>query len=565
MAEQVPPSCVGIEDACNKANVNHTIMGIVTDLMPPSRTGGTDHMITFTVMDNSGRKARVRYFHKELTGLPAIQHTSDIVLLHHIRYKEYKGAFIFLSNHSTSWTVFHSGSIPQSSFSESLDIPFVSSTLAPDPTPQEKQYAHALAKEVYRGSYDDTIAVTEAQAQPSFASGPRDKFSLLEDITANTYHDLTGQVVKSHQVYERIELYITDYTANPLFFDYGQVQEGREGDKFGYQQRANSKWPGPWGKHTLCVTLWEPHSGYALAKVKEKDFVELRNVHCKLGRDVSIERLEGAIHTDKKYPERVDISLVYPATNEHAKNVLRRKQEYEKKFKSQNRERIEDHPENKQANNQKKATARNRKRQEQMNQAEQDFKTAEPNVSLDSRAEIRRQKNTINKRIKSTNPDTPVCSLATILDTSITHAYSTPGGNHCTLPFQNLKRRTTVRVLDFFPAKLTDFAVRIRNEEMDILKDEEADQDAYPESSPEPSDADCDSCNESEADDSDAGASSPASSNAPSRHTHRWEWRFALLVEDAISVHQRGVPHERAVVYVIDGDAEYLLKMTARK
>ena len=109
---------------------------------------------------------------------------------------------------------------------------------------------------------------------------PRQKFSLIKDVEIATYYDLIGQVVKIYPSNGKTDLYITDYSPNQLlyFYEWGQGEEGfeaRDGDEFGYVSRSSKnakKWPGPFGKLTLAVTLWSPHSAYAQGQVKEGDF-----------------------------------------------------------------------------------------------------------------------------------------------------------------------------------------------------------------------------------------------------------------------------------------------------
>jgi hypothetical protein len=77
------------------------------------------------------------------------------------------------------------------------------------------------------------------------------------------------------------------------------------GDEFNYIGRKEKR-PGPYGKLTLGAALWPPHSIAAQCNVKEGDFVELRNVKMKLEAG----RLEGVLHTDRKYPDRVNVRVL---------------------------------------------------------------------------------------------------------------------------------------------------------------------------------------------------------------------------------------------------------------
>ena len=114
------------------------------------------------------------------------------------------------------------------------------------------------------------------------------------------------------------------------------------------------------------------------------------------------------------------------------------------------------------------------------------------------------------------------------------HANQTPNGTSYTLPFQNINSRAVVRVIDFFPRDLADFAVVCRKvSEYDILTDQE---------------------------DSDS-RSDRSYSSLKSKDEQRWEWRFALVLEDAL---ESGNDEKATLAaYVADQDAEFLLKMEA--
>lgn len=92
-----------------------------------------------------------------------------------------------------------------------------------------------------------------------------------------------------------------------------------------------------------------------------------------------------------------------------------------------------------------------------------------------------------------------------------------------------------MRVVDFYPPRLEDFAVPY-NPEDDMLSEsgtssEDSDEDAL------------------------------MSSDYPHRR-RIWEWRFCLLVENGKPV-PRGQPKKRMRLYVSGKDAEYLLKIDA--
>ena len=52
--------------------------------------------------------------------------------------------------------------------------------------------------------------------------------------------------------------------------------------------------------------------------------------------------------------------------------------------------------------------------------------------------------------------------------------------------------------------------------------------------------------------------------NAEDDGITRWEWRFCLLIEDALPP-PPGQPKEQIKLFVSDANAEFLLKMSATK
>lgn len=106
---------------------------------------------------------------------------------------------------------------------------------------------------------------------------------------------------------------------------------------------------------------------------------------------------------------------------------------------------------------------------------------------------------------------------------------STPGGSiRVVLPFNNIKYRAVVRVVDFRPNTLEEFTYLRRPSEYGALSD----------------------CSESSDDEAD-----------PSDDSAKWEWRFKLLLEDASA--QAGSKPSRVWAYVDNPWAQYLTSLDA--
>ena len=108
------------------------------------------------------------------------------------------------------------------------------------------------------------------------------------------------------------------------------------------------------------------------------------------------------------------------------------------------------------------------------------------------------------------------------------------------MPFQNIKSRALVRVIDYFPPELADFAVPChRSSEFDILSEPSVSEE-----------------------DSEDTADGRATNNEI-EEDRQWEWRFGLIVEDAIG--RKSEEKATMEVYVAGQDAECLLKLDATK
>ncbi|KAI9930375.1 3-ketoacyl-CoA thiolase with broad chain length specificity [Aspergillus wentii] len=290
------------------------------------------------------------------------------------------------------------------------------------------------------------------------------------------YVDLVAQVVKTFfNDSEKAVIYVTDYTTNETLFDYGQDDDhGRDGDPHNYLGTGKRKWKGPAGRMSLQVTLWEPHASYARENLKLNDFVLLTNVKIRKSR-VS-EGIEASLHGDRMYPNKVCVRTVDAESDDRARDLLRRKKDYWK------------------------AHGGKQNLQEEI------------------------EKSTV----QSANPSIPTRSLAAILSNE-SHQNISPDGIEYRLPFQNLCYRPLVRVVDFFPHNLEDFAV--------------------------PEDAEC------------AALSSSESDEAPDLNDtdrfYRWEWRFILLIEDG-SPSPPGQPKEQMKLFVSGADAVHLLGIDAK-
>ena len=351
MALAAPNGYVDLYSAVNRQNTDLNIIGVVTDCLPATLSRGTDWMCTFSLADSRvggyGEGLKVRFFRPRESELPAIRGTGDVVVLRNVKSKIWSGMTVIMSGWASSWIVFPASSIPEKPPPNCVQLKYIKDVRAPVPTSAEMLYAISLCNAQDRNTFTapaEPRATLIPTTEPSLSgSNSRQKFSVVKDVVIDKFYDLVGQVVKIFPNNGRTELYITDYTSNTLLYNYEWGREGedgvpKEGDPHGYLPRASGKkWRGPFGKMTLMVTLWPPHSYFAETNVKEDDFVFLRNVRIKYSGDV---KLEGGLHTDRRDSDRIDVNILKDCSDDRVKDVLRRKKEYGKNFKQQSEELI---------------------------------------------------------------------------------------------------------------------------------------------------------------------------------------------------------------------------------
>ena len=418
MEPAVPSGFTDLYKASNRHNVDLNLMGVVTDFLPPSRSRGTDWMCTFSIADSTlggyDDGLKVRFFRPTETELPRIQGTGDAVVLRNVKVKQWSGMTIAVSSWGSSWIVFPASTIPTKAPSNHVLLKHLKDTRAPAASISESLYATALCNSQDRSRFTAPIesnalsiptSPSLEKRSSSMVPVQREKFSLIENVEIDRFYDVVGQVVKLYPNNGRTELYITDYTSNNLLYAYewGRDGEGssRDGDLYGYTPRASNKWRGPYGKMTLTVTLWPPHSHFAHNDVKEDDFVYLRNVRVKYSSD---SKVEGGLHTDRKYPDRIDITVLKDHQDDRVKDVLRRKREYGKRFEAQRQAfekeaRGEKRKQSDDGEELSKLQAKRKRRKEQKQQG-QVQKTAEGKENVDESSESVIPKDGLNKHSK---------------------------------------------------------------------------------------------------------------------------------------------------------------------
>ncbi|KAL4807659.1 hypothetical protein BDV18DRAFT_158871 [Aspergillus unguis] len=511
---QLPPGYIGTAKAVATPGVAN-VMGVVVDIFGGAyKAKGDSTFITFTIKDSNLDNGhiwdglKVRYFMSTEALLPPIRER-DVILLRGINMKMIDGKVIGSATQyrPIPWAIFRPDRDPASNLSALTGPePF-------EPTLQEKAYASFLLEASPTAFRAATVVRPNfEQVQASKPSTISRKFSLLQDIGGKQYVDLVGEIVKIHgNDSEKATIYLTDYTENESLFPYADDKDdgyhGREGDEHGYLKPQKKNWNGPSGRRTIQITLWEPHASAVRGNFSTNELVRLKNVHLKRSR-VEEGYVEGVIHQNRDKP---DVANAYPvkSSDDLVKQLLSRKEEYWKAHPKKQKRKSDDEVE------QPPKKSKTKKKQEK----------AQPKKESGQTLLSTSKRTSVNANVKSRVPaGVPSQSLEDIINNP-SHNNPSPNGITYRLPFQNLCYHSTVRVVDFYPPLLEDFAVY--QDRDSVAYDEKRDP-------------------------------------AVSKTRFSWEWRFCLLVESTSSV-TRGEQKERVKLFVSHHQAEHLLQISAEK
>ncbi|KAI9039655.1 telomere-binding alpha subunit central domain protein [Aspergillus affinis] len=512
------PELVDIPTAMSKQG-NVTVLGVVVDAMAPMRSRGTSIFITFTLKDSNLDNGhtwdglKIKYFRDNESQLPPVR-KGDVLLLRNVWVRTLAGKPLGVAaqDRTIPWALFRHESNPMST-----------ATPICGPTPFEPSFTE---KRLARSLLEDSLKLKEFRiysvkpvapqshsatpASKSNHSAP-DRFTLVRDAKYNakykTYVDIIGEVVKIYPTSrgDHVLMYITDYTTNRNLPDHGSDDEkGQEGDDYNYQRYNQKRWKGPSGQLSLAVTIWEPYDSYVREHVNEEDLVYLSNVEIKRGSHSTT--MEAAIHGDKWQSNRDKVRLIDPKSDARARELLHRREEYWSRNQSKRKLAQDDEPppQSKQAKRLQKRKAEAKKDASQ--------------TSIASRT-----RDPFNSSIIAAYSSCTYLPIEDIL-TNESHNNVSPHQIQYRFPFQNLCYRSIVRVVDFFPHKLEDFAVPERQDDGLLARQEReyATGDAF----------------------------------------NRWEWRFCLLIESS-SAPPPGQAREQMKLFVSDVEAVHLLNLDA--
>ncbi|KAK8136323.1 hypothetical protein PG984_004263 [Apiospora sp. TS-2023a] len=540
----LPPAFHSIQDVLNKQGVAIgslvNVVGVVRDARLPMQTR-KDWKCSMTIFDKSRDDENIGIVmdvfgpEKEMPNLAS----GDVVLIKSAKVQNYRGEIRLLSNVRTDVYVYSASAIPMPPKSAKDALKPRTGLKANQPTDKENEYVSWMYHAVDKGTLP---SAAEFEEQANRSLNIKEKFSLLKDVRDGGFYDLIVDVIKDpYDLLDKVSMWVTDYTENDRFFRYtwdaSTAGTGRDGDPFGYtsafQSPKNTAWPGPFGKRCLQLTCWEPHAGYLRSQVRAGKWISLRNVQIKYGRNGG--HLEGFLREDRMYSSRlgIDILELTEDSDKRLKDAIRRKHDYVKKMKQQQEEFRDDKGSNAKGTKQKgkgePPVTLNSKQKRKLNRARVKQKIEQQQVQ---QAELLG----LNKQVICESEDQPVSSLDRILDGVSWKRAGANGEELVALPFTNIKFRANVRVVDFRPRRLEDFAAWRRETEFDVLSD-------------------YDGGSESE---SDGQGGTLGNFAAPKI----WEWRFALELEDA-SPKAKSEKPERLWALVDNIETQQLINMDA--
>ncbi|KAK4505694.1 hypothetical protein PRZ48_003659 [Zasmidium cellare] len=514
------------------------IIGVVVDMMEPTLLGNGQWIMTFKLLDRqlfnwvSGSEGlTVRYFRQDAAQLPKVQSIGDVVLFRNIKMTTYAGQRVAMANFQTECIVFPSARIPEPAFAiavqgrdkiSTLGIPGVKDTF----NLAEQSYVMSLKRDM-AGQVAERLGkskdLTTRRREENYEQEPpakrlksngsfNPKFKLIADLMPRTYADLYGEVVKRFGTAYGCDLYITDYTFNNLLRQYDppekEAPDDRDGDIYGYTAGTSRKnWPGPYGQLTMKINVKSPHAQAANRELNEGDFVLLQNVKTRV-TDAG-PWLEGDMWPDDKSPDKIKFKKLesYHDAPE-IRAVIERKTAYWKAREAQAAQKVGED------NNKTKKKGKKKNKKQKQETAGAQASSAEDETSKTTRK--LGTKPDKNPHIRCSHDSVPLSKVRNILDPGdARHTNAPPNGEPYIMPFVNVKYRAKVRIVDYEPKSLEDFAVPALPEEEDESQDSMAWQYTG---------------------------------------TPKFEWYFSLLLEDATN----SADHNRIWVHVHHKDAQFL-------
>ncbi|KAF5025898.1 hypothetical protein F66182_2017 [Fusarium sp. NRRL 66182] len=523
------PGFVTILDILNGKVQAHdfvNVIGLVVDFRVPIETKGRDWKCQIRLYDSSiedDHSVSLNVFRPQ-SEMPQVS-CGDVVLIRQVRVQRFGiDLYSLLTHKLTTISIYEASKIPKPPGEASCALRSPSSRKDVHPDDKTNTFVSKMYHTINRYRLPDQV---DFESMVMASANVRGKFSLLEDVKEGQFCDIVVQVVRPpHDAGNNVTLWVSDYTENSLFYPFKFNTEilGRDGDPYGYTDKftvpaATTYWPGPYGKRCLQISCWEPHAtAIREDKIARSTWVIIRNLQIKLGHNGA--NLEGYLREDRgAFGPKIGIQpLDSTGDSENidprVKEALRRKRHYERLRQHQ----LKDLTEASKAGQKRKAGLASDAEPKKQNskarrRADRKLKQAQARANGEEEEDAIHVAN-LNPQVKCENQDKRLHALSEIMN-FVQHETTIDGQPvKLQLPFVNLNHRTSVRVVDFSPSKLVDFARPLKPSEFDSISDDGEESV---------------SGSGSEDDDEQTGQTT-IEDFAKKR---KWEWRFFLELEDA--------------------------------
>ncbi|CCJ29718.1 unnamed protein product [Pneumocystis jirovecii] len=279
-----------------KAGSIVNIIGIIASFKDARKSRGTDFTNSCIIFDKSctapGSGLLINFFKPLENSLPLFNDNTAVILLRNLRVNPYNLNVQGVSRIDTEWILFNKKGNIQSKSNSNVSL-----------LHEEELFVRDLC--IWWKNKDGSA--------PDIIS--KKKLTLICDIVPNSFYEIIGEIIKTFPINSNgYTIYLTDYTSNSLLHH--------------YQWGKVSKWNGPYGKMTLQCSLWDSTAAFARNKLHEGEIVQISNLLGRLNRDGI---LEGVVHGDKHYPDKVFITKI-SRDEIYVKELIIRKSLYKSNF-----------------------------------------------------------------------------------------------------------------------------------------------------------------------------------------------------------------------------------------
>ncbi|KAI1411921.1 hypothetical protein F5Y13DRAFT_164679 [Hypoxylon sp. FL1857] len=529
-----------------------SVIGLVKDRRVPMQTGRTDWKSVLTIYDQSikdelDRGLKVNIFRAQ-SEMPEPE-GGDAVVIVSARVQSYRGEVSLITHWSTAIHVYSADKIPKPPKS-------AKQALQANPRPSDRppgEEIHEFVSWLYDAIKKDAMPdPAEFTILVEQSRNIKNKFRVLSDVGDSQFCDVIVNVVRDpFDQMGTTTLWVSDYTENQFFYKFSwdatETPQGQDGDPYGYtttKSALSKNWTGPYGKRSMQITCFGIHAEFINKEVKVGNWVLLRNLQVKYGRNGN--NLEGFLREDRTaFASGLQVDLLTTDDPENIddrlKDAIRRKRDYEKAKKKQLKSLVANEGGKVGKGGKEAAKGGGKRKVDDQVEGKQNSKLRRAEIRAQKFREVEEQEREkeakigLNEIIKCENLEQPVFAVSSIVEPI---PWTTTVDNQevtLTLPFTCAKYRANVRVVDFRPNKLANFATWRKNVEYDMLSDYSGG--------------------------SDSGSDEDRSTLHRYAGEKIWEWRFALLLEEANPKHKGDCDRFWAVVD--NSEAQLLLGLDA--